>query len=44
MIYELLFIRLRNYVKPNAKGEVKASENVLKLMKTDKGRYLDKQT
>lgn len=30
-------LRLRNYVKPNRKGEVKASENVLKMFKTDKG-------
>ena len=37
-------LRLRNYVKPNSRGEVKASENVLKMMKTEKGRYLDKKT
>ena len=34
-------LRLRNYVKPNSKGEVKASDNVLKMFKTDKGRHLD---
>ena len=33
-------LRLRNYVRPNSRGEVKASENVLKLYKTEKGRFL----
>ena len=27
-------------MKPNSKGEVKASDNVLKMFKTDKGRIL----
>ena len=31
-------------MKPNAKGEIKASENVLKLMKTEKGRILASTT
>lgn len=33
-------LRIRNYVKPNAKGEVKASENVLKMFKTEQGSHL----
>ena len=32
---------IRNYVKPNKKGVIKASTNVISMFKTEKGRHLD---